>query len=103
MAQVVAAAGTAAAVAAVGRPLGGGGSGADALRPAARLSFAPRWCGGSAGAARARRESAVTSVISRAPRLDAEVLPVSADDDADVKVLSISLSSYSFDWYLAGR
>ncbi|EEC71813.1 hypothetical protein OsI_04452 [Oryza sativa Indica Group] len=85
MAQVVAAAGTAAAVAAVGRPLVGGGSGADALRPAVRLSFAPRWCGGSAGAARARRESAVTSVISRAPRLDAEVLPVSADDDADVK------------------
>uniref|UniRef100_A0A0E0JLZ6 Pyruvate kinase n=1 Tax=Oryza punctata TaxID=4537 RepID=A0A0E0JLZ6_ORYPU len=83
MAQVVVASGTAAAAAsAVGRPLGGGGSGD---RPAARLSFAPRWGGGSAGVARGRRESAVTSVISRAPRLDAEVLPVSADDDADVK------------------
>ncbi|XP_015688135.2 plastidial pyruvate kinase 2 [Oryza brachyantha] len=85
MARVVAAAGAAAAAAA-GRPLGGSGS---VDRPAAaRLSFAPRdaarerWGG---AAARGRRESAVTSVISRAPRLDAEVVPVSADDDADVK------------------
>ncbi|KAG8055975.1 hypothetical protein GUJ93_ZPchr0001g32790 [Zizania palustris] len=81
----------AAATAAAARPLGGGGSGADALRPAGRLSFAPRdarerWGGGSAAAAvRGRRQSTVASVVSRAPRLDAEVLPVSADDDVDVK------------------
>ncbi|KAL5227849.1 hypothetical protein ABZP36_016114 [Zizania latifolia] len=81
----------AAATAAAARPLGGGGSGADALRPAGRLSFAPRdarerwWGGGSAAAVRGRRESTVASVVSRAPRLDAEVLPVSADDDVDVK------------------
>lgn len=84
MAQVVAAAGCAAAA----RPLGGG-SGADSLRPAARLPFGvcqarERWSG--AVAARGRRESPVVSVISRAPSADAEVLPVSPDDDAAVKV-----------------
>jgi hypothetical protein len=38
------------------------------------------------GAARSRRESQVASVIGRAPRADAEVLPVTPDDDAVVKV-----------------
>ncbi|GJN18172.1 hypothetical protein PR202_gb05306 [Eleusine coracana subsp. coracana] len=78
MAQLVAAAGTAATA----RPLVGG-SGADAHRPAAaRLQpLAVAW----SGAVRGRRESQVTSVISRAPRLDAEVLPVTPDDDATVK------------------
>ncbi|ONM39620.1 Pyruvate kinase [Zea mays] len=75
-AQVVAAAGTP-----VARPLGGG-SGADALRPAARM---PRERRTGAVAARGRRESQVVSVISRAPRPDAGVLPVSPDDDAAVK------------------
>jgi len=73
---VVAAAGTP-----VARPLGGG-SGADALRPAARM---PRERRTGAVAARGRRESQVVSVISRAPRPDAGVLPVSPDDDAAVK------------------
>lgn len=61
----------------------GGGSGADALRPTARM---PRERRTGAVAARGRRESQVVSVISRAPRPDAGVLPVSPDDDAAVKV-----------------
>lgn len=86
-AQVVAASGTAAAAAT--RALGGG-SGADGLRPSPRLQLGTcasreRW-GGGAVAARARRNSQVVSVISRAPRADPEVLPVSPDDDAAVKV-----------------
>lgn len=71
----------AAAGAAAARPLGGG-SGTDALRSAARMPR-ERWSG--AVAARGRRESHVASVISRAPRTEAEVLPVSPDDDAAVK------------------
>ncbi|CAO2204250.1 unnamed protein product [Urochloa humidicola] len=84
-AQVVAASGAAAAAA---RPLAGG-SGADGLRPSPRLlqlgacASRERW--GGAVAARARRESQVVSVISRAPRTEADVLPVSPDDDAAVK------------------
>ncbi|XBI18399.1 hypothetical protein VPH35_060192 [Triticum aestivum] len=79
MAQVVAAAGAAGAA----RPLGGA-SGADSLRPVARLPFGPRdarerWSGSVAS--RGRREHPVASVISA----DAEVMPVSADDDAVVK------------------
>uniref|UniRef100_A0A8R7PUD6 Pyruvate kinase n=2 Tax=Triticinae TaxID=1648030 RepID=A0A8R7PUD6_TRIUA len=79
MAQVVAAAGAAGAA----RPLGGA-SGADSLRPVARLPFGPRdlrerWSGSVAS--RGRREHPVASVISA----DAEVLPVSPDDDAVVK------------------
>lgn len=75
---MVAAAGTA-----VARPLGGG-SGPDAPRGGARMTR-ERWSG-AAVAARGRRESQLVSVISRAPRTEAEVLPVSPDDDAAVKV-----------------
>ncbi|XBI28068.1 hypothetical protein VPH35_052381 [Triticum aestivum] len=79
MAQVVAAAGAAGAA----RPLGGA-SGADSLRPVARLPFGPRdvrerWSGSVAS--RGRREYPVASVISA----DAEVLPVSPDDNAVFK------------------
>lgn len=91
-AQVVAAAGAAAAA----RPLGGG-SGADGLRPSSRLQLGTcasreRWSG--AAATRCRRDTQVVSVISRAPRTEAEVLPVSPDDDAAVKVAPPSSSSY---------
>ncbi|TVU35665.1 hypothetical protein EJB05_17566 [Eragrostis curvula] len=83
MAQLVAAAGTAAAA----RSLGGG-SGADMLRPAA-ARLQPLAAGAArvawSGAVRGRRESQVASVISRAPRPDAEVLPVTPDDDLSVK------------------
>jgi len=67
----------------------GGGSGADGLRPSPRLQLAracaswERW--GGAAAARARRGSQAVSVISRAPRAESKVLPVSPDDDAAVK------------------
>ena len=77
-AQVVAAAGTA-----VARPLGDG-SGANAVPRAGARMPRERW--GGAVAARGRRESQVVSVISRTPRPEAEVLPVSPDDDAAVKV-----------------
>lgn len=79
MAQLVAAAGAAGAA----RPLGGA-SGADSLRPVARLPFGPRdarerWSGSVAS--RGRRQYPVAPVVSA----DAEVLPVSPDDDAVVK------------------
>ncbi|XP_066312249.1 pyruvate kinase isozyme G, chloroplastic-like [Miscanthus floridulus] len=76
-AQVVAAAGTA-----VARPLRDG-SGANAVPRAGARMPRERW--GGAVAARGRRESQVVSVISRASRPEAEVLPVSPDDDAAVK------------------
>ena len=81
-AQVVAAAGTA-----VARPLGGG-SGLDAAPRGGGVARMPRERWGGAVAARGRRdrESQVVSVISCAPRSQAEVLPVSPDDDAAVKV-----------------
>ena len=89
MAQVVAAA--AAGGAGAARPLGGA-SGTDSLRPAGRLPFArERWTGSVAS--RGRRDSPVASVISRAPRADTEVLPVSPDDDAVLKVARALLST----------
>jgi hypothetical protein len=94
MAQVVAAAAGGAGAA---RPLGGP-PGTESLRPAARLPFGPRerWTGSVAS--RGRRDSPVASVISRAPRPDTEVLPVSPDDDA---VLKVAACSYLLDWHLS--
>jgi hypothetical protein len=71
-------------VAAAARPLGGG-SAAEALRSAA-ASLQPLARASWSRAARGRRESQVASVISRAPRAESEVLPVTPDDDAAVKV-----------------
>ncbi|XP_047057073.1 plastidial pyruvate kinase 2 [Lolium rigidum] len=81
MAQVVAAAAGGAGAA---RPLGGA-PGTDTLRPAARLPFGPRERWSGSVASRGRRDSPVASVISRAPRPDTDVLPVSPDDDAVLK------------------